>query len=197
MQRLLKASVLVAAIALVTTSLVIADSAKQNQIDEWNAKGNPTIKFASQADVNETEPLNDDCPGEVFNFGDVVHGELTADDFDIYNFECPNGFLLTATTAADGALPTVDTVIELWTDNCTTFIASNDDNIGLYSEIQGTLVGFPAGTNFQLLVRGFSASSTGNYQLSITCEPPPEPNGNDSCEVAIRIPPLPALHRSG
>ncbi|NNF08080.1 MAG: hypothetical protein HKN21_15055, partial [Candidatus Eisenbacteria bacterium] len=175
MQRLLKASVLIAAIALVTASLVTADTTKQNLIDEWNAKGNPTVKFAAQADVNETEPLNDTCPGESFTPGDVYHGELTTDDCDWVEFSCNAGDRVVIETGPEAGLPTVDTFLELYSDNCNFFEASDDDaGAGLYSRIEGTIV---VDATFQVKVRGFSGASTGFYQLSITCTPPPPPNG--------------------
>jgi hypothetical protein len=135
----------------------------------------------------EAEP-NNTCPGNVYTLGDIFHGAVTpGGDLDWVAFSCNAGDLITMETAQDDALPTVDTVIELYRDDCTTFLTSDDDGgPGLYSRIDG----YPApytGT-YHLKIRGYSGTSSGSYILQGSCEPPPPPPGNDTCATATPIP---------
>ncbi|NNE09325.1 MAG: hypothetical protein HKN20_12260, partial [Gemmatimonadetes bacterium] len=115
----------------------------------------------SLADVSEVEP-NDVCPGNPFDFADTFHGEIKAGDVDWISFECTEGGFITIGTDADPGLPTGDTVIELYEDDCTTFLTSNDDGgPGLYSLISAYVA--PYTGTYHLKIRGFSSSSTANY----------------------------------
>lgn len=125
------------------------------------------------ADVNETEPLNNACPGEPYSLGDTYHAQISpAGDNDWIAFSTTQGFLITVGTDADGT-PTADTYIHLMRDDCTTQLAGDDDSgPGLFSLISN----FPApytGT-YYVRVRGFSATTTGRYKLMGTATQPPD-----------------------
>lgn len=165
----------------VSTVLLVAGSAFADKQDEitsqerkpWFILDLP--EFANtRADVNETEPVNNACPGEAYTLGDIYHaGIIPAGDNDWITFQCNQGDLITVGTDADGALPTVDTVIHLMAADCTTELTSNDDGgPGLYSLISN----FPAPYtgSYNVRVRGFSATSTGNYILLANCTIPPD-----------------------
>jgi hypothetical protein len=182
-------------IAFAVAALVAAPVLADKQADEaeylvkpWSLSSLPVFNEIL-ADVNETEP-NDTCPGNAYTFLDVFHGELVADDLDWVTFECTAGWELTIGTDADGALPTVDTVIELYADDCSTMLTSNDDGgPGLYSLISAYET--PYTGTYNLKIRGYSGSSVGNYTLLGNCEEPTgpcDPPPNDTCATAIAIP---------
>lgn len=130
---------------------------------------------ALAADVFETEPLNDTCPGEPYSLGDTYHGALTLVDGDIIDedwlcFPCEEGHLITAETGPDDA-PTADTVIELYDDTCgNLLISDNDSGSGLYSLINGFEA--PYTGNYYLKITAFKSTSIGYYQAVITCTEP-------------------------
>ena len=135
-------------------------------------------------DVTESEP-NNACPGNPYTLGNTFHGAIDpSGDWDWISFTCDAGTEITIGTDADGSLPTVDTYIELYENDCSTMLTSNDDGgPGLYSLIES----FPApytGT-YHLKVRAYSTSATGNYILLGYCTIPPESEyetePNDDC----------------
>ncbi len=140
-----------------------------------------TLTFA---DVTETEP-NDICPGNTYAMGDTFHGMISpAGDVDFITFTANAGDVINIGTDADGILPTVDTVIELYESDCTTFLTSNDDGCpGLYSLISGFTAPYTGAYN--LRVHGYSATySTGNYIVIGSISAPPtsdEIEPNDTC----------------
>ena len=175
--RLSTAFIVLASVCLFAGS-AFAD--KQAEMDEylnkpWSIRDLPQLSQIL-ADVFETEPLNDTCPGEPYTLGDTYHGAIDPPgDLDWICFSCNAGDLLTIGTDVDDVLPTVDTVIELYADDCTTMLTSNDDGgPGLYSLIADFEI--PATGNYYLKIRGFSAtSSTGNYIAVGDCVTPAGP----------------------
>ena len=156
---------------LLTLSIVVlaagsAFASKQDEIDAqalkpWSITDLPQL--AILADVNEAEP-NDVCPGNLYTLGDNFHGAIDPPgDLDWICFSATAGDEITIGTDEDLGLPTVDTVIELYSDDCVTLLTSNDDGgPGLYSLIAD----FPAPYtgDYYLLIRGYSASTgPGNY----------------------------------
>lgn len=171
-----------AKLVLFTVSIFVlasgaAFATKQDELDQFQLKPwslDDLPPFEAQADVNETEPLNNDCPGEPYVLNDVYHAELTPGDNDWICFVCDEGDEITAGTDADGGLPTVDTFIELWDQSCGVMLASNDDGgPGLFSLIDGFVA--PYSGSYYLKIRGFSSSSTGNYVAMANCVAPTGP----------------------
>jgi subtilisin-like proprotein convertase family protein len=161
---------IVASLVVLTAGAAFADKASELAEKPWRLTDLSALSdIVVFADVNETEP-NDTCPGEAYTMGDVFHGELTADDQDWVTFTCNAGDRLTIGTDADGALPTVDTVIELYDDTCSFLTSDDDGGPGLYSLIEFDA---PYTGTYNLLVRGFSGASLGNYILIGDCSPPP------------------------
>jgi hypothetical protein len=157
------ALILISAFVL-CTGTALAD--KDKSIDEpiWHFFLSP-----DRETYPEQEP-NDTCPGQQVSCGDVVDpAEINpGGDYDWYTFTANAGDHLTiGTDQASGGQPTVDTVIELFGDDCTTSLAYNDDGgPGLYS-----LIEFDAsytGT-YNLKVRAFGGTQTGFYLCFFTC----------------------------
>jgi hypothetical protein len=138
----------------------------------------------ARATYAEVEP-NDTCPGQQVYCGDDVNpAYLEANGADWYTFTANAGDLLTlATYSINGS--SVDTVIELYSDNCTTMLASNDDNPYPWSLISNYAAPYTGAYN--LKVRGFG-SAYGDYGVSFRCVGAPPPQENDLCSGAIDIP---------
>jgi hypothetical protein len=138
--------------------------------------------FYGQRDVIPEQEPNDTCPGQHMNCGDVINpGELVYADRDWYHFVLDAPAHVTIGTDEIPGQPTVDTYLELYDADCVTQIAYNDDGgPGLYSLI---VIDLPSG-EFNIMVRGYSDSSTGFYQCFLNCEEPPPPIENDTCEDA-------------
>lgn len=162
--RLSKGLILVSSLLLLAGT-AYADKASELSMQQdkpWSLSGMPEFQDPL-ADVNETEPINDACPGEPYIPGDVVHAALTAGDHDWYAFNANAGDVLTLGTDADGT-PTVDTYIHLMASDCTTQLAFNDDGgPGLYSLISNFVA--PYTGSYYLHVRGFSSTSAGLYKF--------------------------------
>ncbi|NNE10484.1 MAG: hypothetical protein HKN20_18125, partial [Gemmatimonadetes bacterium] len=127
---------------------------------------------------------NETCPGQEYVLDTEFQGSISpAGDVDWVFFDCNQGDLISIGTSQDGIFPTVDTVIELYEDDCTTLIDIDDDGgPGLYSQID---VAAPYTGTYHLKIRGFSStSSAGQYQLFGSCLTPPS---NDVCETATPI----------
>jgi subtilisin-like proprotein convertase family protein len=168
----------IASISLLAAGTALAD--KQAEMDEfllkpWALADLPQLPEAL-ADVDETEPLNNTCPGEPYTLDDTYHGAITSNDEDWICFVCDLGAEMTAGTDADAGLPTVDTVIELYDSSCTGLLTSNDDGgPGLYSLIDGFVAPYTGA--YYLKIRGFSSGSEGNYIAQASCTTPVGPGG--------------------
>lgn len=160
-------------VALLLVSVVPggADSKEPQPPDKtWNESEpywNPIIGPAILVDVPSDEGTNNACPGQPISCGDVLRpAAITAGDNDYFYFTANAGDIITFGTDADGT-PTVDTFIHLYNADCSTQLASDDDAgpgtfslLSLCAPYTGTYVG---------RVRGFNASSVGNYKAFVTC----------------------------
>ncbi len=172
--RLSKVLFSVAALVLLTAWPTLADKAQEmseQAAKPWSVFDLPEFQEA-QADVNETEPLNNTCPGEPYLYGDVYHAGLTAGDQDWVTIFAGAGDLITLATDSEAG-STTDTYLELYRDDCTTLLAFNDDGgPGLFSLISN----FPAPYTgaYYVKVRGFSATTSGLYKFVGTVVEAPE-----------------------
>ncbi|MFN8179359.1 MAG: proprotein convertase P-domain-containing protein [bacterium] len=165
--RLSNLTVLVAGALLLGVGAASAD--KQSELREqalkpWSLTNLPEFGVIL-ADVNETEPLNNTCPGEPYAYGDTYHGTINpAADQDWVSFSANAGDLLTLGTDADGSPAVGDTYIELYSSNCTTLLTSDDDSgPGLYSLISAFAA--PYTGSYYLKIRAYSATATGGYKF--------------------------------
>lgn len=140
----------------------------------------PDGYFADRDTYPEQEPNNncgvDDQP---VSCGDVVDpGCIMAEgDHDWYVFSADEGDLITCGTAESAGLPTVDTYIELYRNNCITVLDFDDDSgPGLYSLISDFTA--PYTGEYHLLVRAWGDYGTGCYMCFFTCLPQ-QPAGLD------------------
>lgn len=80
-----------------------------------------------------------------------------------------------------------DTKIRVYSGDCNTLqcVGGNDDSCGLQSEV--SFISQP-GTNYLVYVFGFG-TNTGAFELTATCETPPDPPANDNCDIAIVVTP--------
>ncbi len=132
----------------------------------------------------ETEP-NDDCSqaSGPLTVGSFFDGEITAGDYDWYEFTAAGGECVIFETHAQGAEPTVDTYMYLYADDCTTELATDDDGgAGAYSKIR---YDFTAAGTYYVVVRGYGSTSAGFYTL--TADACPEPPPNVDCSTAIDL----------
>jgi hypothetical protein len=164
--------------ALLTLVVGSAFATKQDEIDQMLVKPwsltDILVLSSTVADVDEVEP-NDTCPGNAYTMGDVFHAAIdVGGDFDWISFTCNAGDAITIGTDADGALPTVDTLIELFADDCATSLAIDDDGgPGLYSLISDFEA--PYTGTYNLKIRAYGSTSTGNYLAIGNCVTPPGP----------------------
>lgn len=135
----------------------------------------------------EVEP-NDPCGSDQqVECGDVIDPGCIdpAADQDWYVFDVSEGIGITCGTdyPSDTGLPSVDTYIELYADDCTTQLAYDDDGgPSTYSLISNFVA--PYTGTYHLLVRAYSTSQSGCYKAFIDCEVPPPPPENDTCADA-------------
>jgi hypothetical protein len=168
----------------ICTGVAYADPAGQLDEKPWSYDFGPT-----RATIIEVEP-NDVCPGMTVACGDVVEpGQIaTGTDYDYYTLlSVPGGSVLTFGTDASGTMdPDVgDSYLELFYNCGTTRVAYDDDSgPGLYSLLTYTVPAGSPGT-YSIRVRGYSASYTGYYKLSIACTTPQPPPVNNLCSGAI------------
>lgn len=123
-------------------------------------------------DVPETEPNNTPQLANAFNCGETLRPAAIniPGDEDFIVFSANNGQTITFGTNADGALPTVDTIIELRASDGITVLAFDDDSgPGLYSLL--THVATYTGTYYGRIA-AFAANQTGSYQAFVTCADP-------------------------
>lgn len=176
---------LVSVIGICMALVLVASAAVANpanlQGKQWSL-----VRDGARATYAEAEP-NNTCPGQQVACGDDINpANLTAGDQDWSQFTMTAGDQATLTTySIDGA--STDTYLELYANDCATMLAYNDDGAGnLYSLIQNFVAPYTGVYNVK--VRGYGSSTTGNYGLSIRCSTPPPPQGNDTCAGAIDIP---------
>ena len=104
-------------------------------------------------------------------------------DGDWYAFEVEAGIAITCGTDASAGLPTVDTYIELYSDDCITRLTYDDDGgPGTYSLISNFTA--PYTGTYHLKVKSYGDYYTGCYMAFIDCEVPPPPPENDTCAGA-------------
>ncbi len=165
---------LAAAATLLLSSAAFADKASEiaeQAAKPWSLRDLPPLASAL-ADVNETEGLNDACPGEPYLPGDVYHAAMTPGDHDWIAFFANAGDEITVGTDTDGGT-NPDTYLELYADDCATVLAFNDDGgPGLFSLISAFVA--PYTGNYYAHVRGFSTSSQGVYILVANVSSPPQ-----------------------
>lgn len=171
--RLTKGAILATALTMILAGSAFADKASEISsfaAKPWSLTDMPELS-AALADVNETEGLNDACPGESYTLGDVYHAAITAGDNDWVTFSANSGDAITIGTDADGT-PTVDTIIELYSNDCTTMLTSDDDGgPGLFSLISNFAA--PYTGVYAARVRGYSATAAGVYKLVGAVTAPP------------------------
>jgi hypothetical protein len=142
------------------------DKATEEAEEYWD----PTLGAQNLADVPESEPVNNTCPGQGFNCGDVLRpAALTAGDNDYFSFTANAGDVIVFGTDTDGS-PNADTFIHLYNSaSCATEVASDDDGgPGLFSLLV-YCVPPGAGGTYVGRVRGFSSTTTGLYKAFVTC----------------------------
>lgn len=166
-----KAFIAVAAFVMLAGSAFAdkQDELSSQRDESWSILDLPEFTNP-RAEVNETEPVNNTCPGEPYALSDIYHGALSSGDEDWITFQCNQGELITIGTDADGALPTVNTTLILVENDCTTELAFDDNTgPGLYSLISN----FPAPYTGSYHVRVLgNPLENGNYFLIATSRPP-------------------------
>ncbi len=155
----------------------------------------PTGGVQGLADVPESEPLNNTCPGQVFSCGDVLRpAALTAGDNDYIFFSVNAGDVITFGTDVDGPSTSTDTFIHLYNStSCATQVASDDDSgPGLFSLLCYTA---PNSGTYVGRIRGFSSTTTGSYKAFVICSAP----GSGPTDVCAGSPKLNcgAINESG
>ncbi len=158
------------------------DKASEALEEYWD----PTLGNQSLADVPESEPLNNTCPGQIFSCGDVLRpAALTAGDNDYFFFSANAGDVIVFGTNQDGISTSTDTFIHLYNADCSVQLASDDDGgPGLFSLLNycattsGTYVG---------RIRGFSTTTAGSYKAFITCTPSASGRATDTCTGAPKL----------
>ncbi len=138
----------------------------------WNSFG--------RAIVPEQEP-NDTCPGQWINCSDTVDPACICNgggpDYDWYTFSTDAGAIMTiatfgSTDCSYGA-EVYDTYLELYSSDCVTLLAYDDDSgPGYYSLINGYTA--PYTGIYNLRVRAYAPSEQGCYSISFNvCGIPP------------------------
>jgi hypothetical protein len=142
--------------------------------------------------VGEQEPLNNDCPGQEINCGDVVTPAsfAPATDDDWFNFEVTTpGLLLTVGTQPYNGSDT-DTYLKLWYEyNCnpTTLPLAEDDDSGpgMFSLI--AINPAPTGRYYAQCF-SYGHLTTGEYEFFVNCTAHQPPPPNDQCSGALVLP---------
>ncbi len=166
--------------ALCMSSAAMADPANLEPKDWSFVHGEP------REIIPEQEP-NDECPGQRLSCGDVIEPAfLDPGNLDWYQFE----------VAAAGTWVTIgvegyqgsswDAYLELYSDDCVTLLASDDDSgPGLFPLIVNYVA--PYAGLYNVKVRGFGGSSSGAYRMYVNCTDPIPPPENDTCDTALPI----------
>jgi hypothetical protein len=143
--------------------------------------------------------VNDDCSGAIgLSCNETISGTTTGATADNAGFcgtsnTSPGVWYKFEGTGGNATLSTCndanyDTKISVFSGECGTLtcVGGNDDSTGcsgFTSEYDFLTV---LGTNYYVLVHGFSAA-TGNFDLTLTCTVPPTPPSNDTCLTAETI----------
>lgn len=166
--RLVSVLCLLLAIGL-TAGTALADKDKAEDTNwHWQFDGSREV-------YPEQEP-NDTCPGQAMNCGDIIRpAYLAPGEWDWYRFYANAGDPLTiGTDSYNGS--SVDTYLELYFECGGTIIAQDDDSgPGLFSLISNFTA--PSTGYYDVKVRGYGSSSSGDYQMFVTCTPP----GSGAC----------------
>ncbi|MGA1534227.1 MAG: hypothetical protein ACO4B4_06930 [Planctomycetota bacterium] len=147
------------------------------------------------------QPMNDTCATALpIVCGDVVFGSTTTASPEAlpfcgtsdgtagavwYRF-AGTGDIVTLNTCQPGT--TYDTKIRVYTGTCGNFtcVTGNDDvscSPVYRSEVEFTTI---PGVDYHVVVHGYSAAS-GDFEMLVTCPPPPAPGPNDLCVNATVI----------
>lgn len=137
----------------------------------------PAFKDPTRAD--EVEP-NDDCTvANPLNLGDPMAAAITpAGDHDWFGFQASAGDCITFETAPGEDQVGGDTYLELYAEDCSTLLDSDDDDGGgLYSLLEFE---FTANGVYYVMIRGYSSSTVIDAYVLMAdeCPPPPEENGS-------------------
>lgn len=166
--------------ALCVSSLAMADPANVEP-KTWSV-----VLSGDRAIIPEQEP-NDTCPGQQMACGDVIEPAfLDPGNFDWYQFNVAvaGTWITIGVDSYQGS--SWDSYLELYSDNCTTMIASDDDSgPGLFSLISNFVA--PYAGVYNVKVRGYGTSSTGAYRMYVNCDEPIPPPENDTCDRALPI----------
>jgi hypothetical protein len=142
------------------------------------------------ADVPESEPANNTCPGQAFSCGDVLRPAAIspAGDVDFIYFTANLGDLITFGTDADGNPTPTDTKIYLYNADCSVQLAYDDDSGPGYASLITNYYACYTGT-YVGKITGYSSSTTGIYKAFVTCTPGTlYPPYGDTCADATPLP---------
>jgi hypothetical protein len=163
---------------------VVPDKSSEANELYWN----PVPGNALLADVPEDENINNACPGQPFNCGDVLRpAAITAGDVDYIYFTANAGDLITFGTDGD---PTVmDTKVYLFNADCSVQLAYDDDSgpglASLISNFYACYTGVYVGK-----ITGYGTTTTGTYKAFVTCQGSGTvyPPYGDTCALAMPLP---------
>lgn len=149
----------------------------------WNPLPNWSMQLL--ADVPESEPANNTCPGQAFACGNVLRpAAITAGDNDYIYFTANAGDIIVFGTDSLYGGTIMDTYIHLYNADCSTQLAYDDDSGPGYASLlsycatyTGTYVG---------RIRGYSASTTGTYKAFVVCTS--SGGYGDVCATATDLP---------
>ena len=167
---------------LSVVACAVASAAPDGADDKPWAYPDGFVQFRTE--YNEQEP-NDTCPGPLgVTCGDVVYGVLgVAGDHDWFPLTITDPVRVFIGTDMDPNNPAdTDTYLELWDGNCGGIIAEDDDG-GPPSWFSLIVIDLDPG-DYNIKVRGYADVATGPYMMFVTCEEPPPPVENDTCELA-------------
>jgi hypothetical protein len=161
-------------LGLCASVVMAAPGGDEGDIPEGKQFKWPPGWFADRETYPEQEP-NQPCGNDQpVNCGDVVDPGCidSVGDHDWYAFEATEGDEITCGTDESLGLPTVDTFIELYADDCVTQLTYDDDGgPGLYSLISEFEA--PYTGTYHLLVRSYGDYYTGCYLVFFECGEPP------------------------
>lgn len=185
-----------------TTSGLVIGNTYYVQVFSWTSTPNQTSTFDICVGTPPPPPANDDfANAAAVVCDDVVAGSTslaTLDEDDApdgggADLDAPNTWYSYDSSSEGAADVTVslcgssyDTSILVYTGTSgnLTFVAGNDDFCGLQSE---TTFAADGTQTYYITVTGFSAASTGDYTLSVTCAATTPPPANDECANAEEL----------